>query len=203
MTDTTNMALIKKHGLIKWIDTMYPGMFNPIKDITGQFVDTDQEGRFVRKFIKGKKVVDLGCGHKKTVPWAIGVDKIPKGEEIPNLYQKSVADITGDVEKDSLFEDNSIDTIIARHILEHCIDTISALKKWIKVLKPRGRLIIAVPDESSEVTINLNPEHVHVFTPESLKTILELLGLKKIKVLVGYNTSSFLAVYEKKGTYGK
>jgi predicted SAM-dependent methyltransferase len=142
--------------------------------------------------------VDLGCGHKKTIPEAIGVDLIPKGEEIPNIYQNSVADVVADVQNKLPFEDNSVDTIIARHILEHCIDSINTLKKWIRILKPGGRLIIAVPDESAEVTINLNPEHVHVFTPKSLQTILDSLGLKKIKVLSGYNSSSFLTVYEKR-----
>jgi SAM-dependent methyltransferase len=197
MTDNTNMGLIKKHGLSKWFDTLYPGMFNPIKEFTKGIVDTDMEGKYAREYIKGKKIIELGCGNKKTVPEAIGVDKVPGGEEVPNLYEKSVADIRADVEKELPFEENSVDTIIARHILEHCVDTISTLRNWIKILKPGGRLIIAVPDESSEITINLNPEHVHVFTPESLQTTLDLLGLKKIKVLVGYNTVSFLAVYEK------
>jgi SAM-dependent methyltransferase len=171
-------------------------MYEKVK-LSKEFLDTDEEGKYTRKYIKGEKIVELGCGNKKTVPNAIGVDKVPCGEEVPNLYEKSVADIVANVEKELPFEDNSVDTIIARHILEHCVDTISTLKNWIKILKPGGRLIIAVPDESAEITINLNPEHVHVFTPESLQATLDLIGLKKIKVLVGYNSVSFLAVYEK------
>jgi len=197
MTDTTNIGLIQKHGLKKWVHTLYPGVFGEPKELIKHFVDTDQEGKLVRKFIKGKKIVDLGCGYKKTVENSIGVDRIPKGEEVPNLYQNSVADVVANVEDPLPFKDNSIDTIVARHILEHCIDVISTLKNWVKILKPGGRLIIAVPDESSEITINLNPEHVHVFTPKSMKTLLDTLGLKKVTMLTGYNTSSFLSVYEK------
>jgi len=176
---------------------MYSGMFSEPKNFSDQFIDTDKEGKLVREFIKGEKIIDLGCGNKKTIPNAMGVDKVPKGEEIPNLYQNSVADITADVEKPLPFKDEYVDTIIARHILEHCVDVISTLKNWIKVLKPGGRLIIAVPDESSEITINLNPEHVHVFTPKSMENLLNLMGLKKVKILSGYNTVSFLSIYEK------
>lgn len=197
MSTNINIALIRKHGLIKWMNTMNPGMFEPPKGLLDNFTDVDQEGELVREHIKGIVVGDFGCGNKKTIPESIGVDLVPGGEEIPNIYRKSQADITSDITKKLPFEDNYFDTIISRHSLEHCIDVITTLKHWIRVLKPGGRLIIAVPDESAEVTINLNPEHVHVFTPESLQVLLNSLGLKKIKCLVGYNSSSFLTVYEK------
>lgn len=197
MGDDTSIALIRKHGLKKWVDTLYPGTFNRPVELTSEFINTDKEGELSREYVKGETIVELGCGNKKTVPNAIGVDRIPKGEEIPNLYEDSVADVVADVEGELPFEENSVDTIIARHILEHCVDLITTLKNWTKILKPGGRLVIAVPDESSEITINLNPEHVHVFTPESMEKLLDSLGLKKIKILAGYNTVSFLAVYEK------
>ena len=197
MSDNTNMALIKKHGLQKWMNTMYPWMASETQLKADELIDADQEGKLCKEYIKGKVIADIGCGAKKTVPEAVGIDQIPKDEEIPNIYEKSQADVVADITKTLPFDDNYFDTIISRHSLEHCVDIISTLKHWIRVLKPGGRLIIAVPDESAEVTINLNPEHVHVFTPESLQVVLSLLGLKKVTVLVGYNTSSFLAVYEK------
>jgi SAM-dependent methyltransferase len=201
MSTKINMALIKKHGLIKWMDTMYPGSFGKSIEASPEFIDLDQEGVYTKKYIKGDIIGDFGCGHRKTIKDSIGVDLIPGGEEIPNIYEKSQADVVADITKPLPFDDNYFDTIISRHSLEHCIDILSTLKNWIKVLKPGGRLIIAVPDESSEVTINLNPEHVHVFTPESLQVILGSLGLKKIKCLSGYNTSSFLTIYEKGETH--
>lgn len=43
--------------------------------------------------------------------------------------------------------DNAFDYLIAAHVLEHVDDPISALKTWVRVVKPGGHIIIAVPDK--------------------------------------------------------
>lgn len=45
------------------------------------------------------------------------------------------------------YEDGSVDEILASHILEHFSfrDAMTALKEWVRVLKPGGRIRIAVP----------------------------------------------------------
>jgi GT2 family glycosyltransferase len=50
MSTNINIALIRKHGLRKWMNTMYPGMYDPIKEFE-RFVDTDQEGKLCREAI--------------------------------------------------------------------------------------------------------------------------------------------------------
>jgi predicted SAM-dependent methyltransferase len=48
----------------------------------------------------------------------------------------------------SSFADNSVDEIVASHVLEHFghQDAELALREWVRVLKPGGRIRIAVPD---------------------------------------------------------
>ena len=55
-------------------------------------------------------------------------------------------DIIDEGETLSTVADNSFDYLIAAHVLEHVEDAIAALKTWLRVVKPGGHLIIAVPD---------------------------------------------------------
>ena len=197
MSDNTNIALIKKHGLMDFVGMFYPGLgLSYGYSIPGE----DIEGNIIRDSIKDyskDKVIELGCGPTKTIPEAIGLDIIPKGELITELFEPSVADITADVQEPLPFEDNSVDVIIARHVLEHCEDIIKTLKNWIKVLKPKGKIVIALPNEEYGRTIIMNPEHVHVFTKNSIKEIMELLKMKQIKSSIGETEHSFISIFEK------
>jgi hypothetical protein len=193
MTDATNNWLIQKHGFMKfWKTLVRPGP----DDLKG-IAPVDSEGEIIRKYVCGEKVLELGCGGQKTVPHAIGIDRVPKGCKVPNVDGISVADITGDVCDPLPFEPESVDCILARHVLEHVIDTAKTLSQWLKVLKPGGRLILACPDEALLDSIPLNPEHVHAFTPDSLKSLTDLLGCKTIATHDSGNQVSFVNVMEK------
>lgn len=193
MQDRTNKALIQKNGFSTYFKTMRGGIIYPER-----MKSDDLEGNIVRSFVEGEKVLDLGCGFTKTVPHAIGVDRVPAGEFIPHLEGgRSVANVIADVQGDLPFPDLSQDSIVARHILEHCVDTLKTLRVWAKALKIGGRLIIAVPDEDVISGIPLNAEHLHAFTPKSLNSIMELIGFKTIQSKHSGNGISFVGCYEK------
>lgn len=193
MQERTNKALIQKNGFSTYFNTMQGGIHYP-----DRMKPDDLEGDRVRSFVIGENILDLGCGFTKTVPNAIGVDRVPTGDFIPHLAGgKSVANVIADVQGDLPFPELSQDCIIARHILEHCIDTIKTIKVWSKTLRIGGRLIIAVPDEDVISGIPLNAEHVHAFTPESLNRIIEMLGFKTVESKHSGNGISFVGCYEK------
>jgi len=55
-------------------------------------------------------------------------------------------DIVADGETLTAIEDASQDFVIASHFLEHCADPIGALGAHLRVLRPGGALLLAVPD---------------------------------------------------------
>lgn len=195
MTDKTNKWLIQKHGFKTFMETM-----RGLENISVPSEDT--EGNVVRSFVDGGKVVELGCGPKKTVEDSIGIDRVPKGELIPYIGYPSVADIVADVSESLPLEDKSVDVLIARHILEHIMNPVKVLRDWNRVLKVGGRMIIAVPNENVTRGIPLNPEHVASYTPESLEALAHLLGFKCLGVGDPQNGISFVASFEKAGDAG-
>ena len=194
--ERTDFALIKKHGFRKWYETISGGYESPVP---ADEKWEDLEGKAIRKWVKGKVILDLGCGSNKTLPNAIGLDLVKKDDTVATLVGKptSQADMEADVSKPLPFADDHVDTVIARHVLEHLIDTVTVLEQWITVLKPGGRLIIAVPDERRIHSIPMNMEHVHAFTPDSMCNLLEACGLKILKQIDPKNGVSFITVAEK------
>lgn len=199
MSDRTNMALIRKHGFSEFHQCNYGGCENPEGE---RQPSRDVEKAIVAGFVKPGVIYDLGCGSSKTVEGAIGIDRVPMGDMIPFLGgAMSAADLVGDVSEDLPVPDGSADTIITRHILEHCVDPVKTLRIWIKKLKPDGRLVVTVPDERIGMTIPLNPEHRHAYTPDSFQNLMTILGMKQVEFADNYNGVSFTAAMEKNGVH--
>lgn len=193
MTERTNQYLIRKHGFKNFLKTLR-GL-----DYVGGRSVADTEADMVRSAVDGcESVVELGVGGRKTVPQAIGVDRIPAGKPIPHLPgMTSVADVVADVQNELPFAEGSQDAVIARHILEHCMDAVGTIKGWKRVLKAGGKLVVAVPDERVTCGIPLNPEHCHAFDQDSLKSLMEACGMKELSSQSCGNGVSFVGVYEK------
>lgn len=193
MTERTNNALIKKHGFLSFWETIVPQQMTQA-DIDHSLKDT--EGDVVKALAKGK-VCELGVGGKKTVEDSIGVDRVEKGKVIPWVGEVSQADVVADVTETLPFKDEEFDTVIARHILEHCENVIKTLKEWKRIIKPGGRLIVAVPDERISDGIPMNPEHRISFTPDFLTDLGSACGLKAVQINEKHNFISFIVVFEK------
>jgi 2-polyprenyl-3-methyl-5-hydroxy-6-metoxy-1,4-benzoquinol methylase len=199
--DKTNIALIRKHGIKKWYEV------NTFKsDNRANWKSEDVEGNWIRKWLpKEGKIYEVGCGALKTREDLIGVDIVAKDENIDqfNLHlpktEASVADIKADVFVDQFAQPGSADCIVARHILEHAYDPIEAVRHWAKMIKPGGRLIIAVPDEGRGKTIPLNPDHKHGFTKTALTNLCECAADLKLDMMADSgNGISFIGSFTKK-----
>lgn len=192
--ERTNNWLINKHGLLKFHD-----LWTPMEKFNPDWGIRNAEKEIVKKYVVGEKVLDLGCGPEKTVENCIGIDSVKKGDRIPGLANEvSAADICADVTKE-LPVTKDQDTVIVRHILEHCVDPVSVLKHWRNLLKPGGRLILALPDEALNSTIPLNYQHVHAYTKQSLGELMSTLGWRQVAMEDCNNMLSFVGVFEKNG----
>lgn len=197
MQHKTTMNLIKKHGLKKWWECVKGVAYEPS---TSRVIE-DSEGEIIRGMIaeRDSQIYDLGCGGNKTLKRAIGIDLIPKGKQIKTLDGVAVsqADLIANVANELPVEDASADVIIARHILEHCIDPIYTLGNWITKLKKSGKFILALPNQQLHNTVPMNLEHLHAFTPESAARLLGAFNLKNIEVEDCKNGISFIVYGER------
>lgn len=195
MTDRTNKALIQKHGFKTWHNTLMG-----LKLDWEGAKPKEEEDDVIRSMVNGEvNIAELGCGGKKLFNKSIGVDRIPFGKTCPGMAgAKSVADVISDVSVSVPLEDNSQDLVVAQHILEHCVDTLETLGEWKRILKPGGKIILAVPNQEKVSSIPLNPEHVHAFTPASLDKIMKAMGFEKVTTKDVDNYVSFVGCYRKK-----
>lgn len=113
------------------------------------------EGRGCDVGFGGDKVVKTDCdGIDYPQPYAYaGNDKV---------------DIACDVIKEEIpVPDNTYDYVYTSHLIEDFADTSDALKKFIRILRPGGHLILVFPDQPmyekycKEINLPMNPYHVH------------------------------------------
>lgn len=160
----------------------------------------DLETKALFPYCKGVGI-DVGCGSRKIHPSAIGIDLTPKGKTGKfgsERRQISKADICLSGDNLYIFANNVFDFVVSKHNLEHYQDPIKALKEWKRVLKINGILGIVVPDDQNIDTIKLDPTHKHVYTVESFKNIIEVVGgFKILKIKPCVKNWSFVCIAKK------
>lgn len=93
--------------------------------------------------------VNMGCGWRNFGPDWIHID----GGNYDHLDYKNITKLG--------FEDNTVDLIYASHVIEYFDreEIVGVLKEWIRVLKPKGILRLAVPNFKAMVNIYLNSSY--------------------------------------------
>lgn len=146
--------------------------------------------------------VEIGCGYRKTLPGIVGIDMVPGGQPgtVGNVSQRtSQADIAALGDKLPL-PAKSVDTLLARHNLEHYIDLVGVLQEWHRVLKPWGRMVVIVPDEEHYPgsTVGLDPTHYHAFSRVALSRLVELTGFRVVETKTVVSQWSFMLVADRR-----
>lgn len=188
--ETLTRELIIKHGFKNYLRLNY--LDEPLRHIA---CPADWEKQVALQYCQGSGI-EIGCGGNKITPDVVGIDITPKGNRGQagcQIGRKSEADITV---TDYLLPipDSKFDFLVARHVLEHIVDDIGALKEWIRVVRHSGLVTIIVPDEAKVDGMPLDPTHKHAYTLESLKTKLDLLCKYEIVEVVQRDISLVLVV---------
>lgn len=120
--------------------------------------------------------LNVGCFNKKFYGF-INVD----------CREETNADVIDDIKTLSKFEKNSVDLIVAIHVLEHLDrkSVVEALKRWFEVLKPnnQSKVFISVPD--------MEAVFAHYFYWKDLKILYSCLGGSQRHV-ADYHLSHFV-----------
>ncbi|WP_162888100.1 methyltransferase domain-containing protein [Sphingomonas mesophila] len=131
-----------------------PFVFSALKPLLGGGKARYQRSLLAQKYCRG---------HGAEIGALMQPILVPRGsktsyiDRVPASYWKSQPDYPGTaiIDPDILddgatlatIDDDSFDYLIAAHVLEHIDDPVSALKNWIRVVRPGGHILIAVPDK--------------------------------------------------------
>ena len=134
----------------------------------------------------------LGCGNDKRKGYLnCDISKDVNPDKVVNL------------EKKLSFKDNSVNEIIANHVLEHIHNFIPLMHELHRVCKKGAIIKIKVPFYSAWGQFN-NPTHVRFFTPftfgyfnkgnysHEVGTNRDMFNIKKVKINFGVGSSSKL-----------
>lgn len=119
--------------------------------------DTEKRVRIVfntlleKKELKGKKLLDAGCGtgwfSRRAVELGADVTSLDVGENLLNEVKKKCEStrVVGDVTA-LKFDDCSFDVIVSSDVIEHTPDPAKAISEMARVLKKGGVLALTVPN---------------------------------------------------------
>lgn len=177
--EVTNNALMSKHGVKAWQECVlahwkYPegwGLDKPL------LTEDDWYHELLKPY-NGDPGLNIGCGGSD-LKGPVGVDIRKSGDlgESGQMYTEALTDIEADAAKVPL-EDESQKYIVAAHVLEHLIDPFAALEEWSRLLLPEGKLFLTTPNHEAHNTIILDYTHLHAYTKDSLRRLVEASGFE-------------------------
>lgn len=141
------------------------------------------------------KLLDIGCARVPNPylrnPEIVGLDQ--RQVEIPDGYTDMVVGDAADLPRP--FEPESFDCVVAGELLEHLEDPIGFLRGCVRVLRPKGTLVLSTPNPNSPMeqllTITLSrrffyaPAHVCLYPQRWLIRMLEIAGFDNVELFSG------------------
>lgn len=145
--------------------------------------------------ISASSILDVGCftgeflyGMSQRGAETYGVELQEEAAKIAEkrlggrIYNEDILD-----ENFSL-HNNEFDIITLLGIIEHVTDPVYLLKRVSKLLKPSGLLVIQIPNSASLFSrimgrywpAYIPVEHIHIFSSQSLLTVLNAVGFRNI-----------------------
>lgn len=175
---------VKKHSANPIARSVAMSMLNTVKQHIG-------------KGSKQKKVMDIGCGSGVLVDMlsrhgydGCGLDWSEHAISFARKNHKG-SFYTGNITEKFLEEGKGVfDAVIISHILEHVEEPDPFLESLMGLLKPDGKLFIAVPnlwwhDQESKlrsVSTIFDPEHIVGYSPNGVKILVSRLGYDVISM---------------------
>lgn len=177
-----------KDEILSYYDEDYYGIKNmKFKGPIEKFIHVKRgiRAKRIEKFIRSGKILDIGCGRglfldemRKRGYEAHGIEISETGAR----FAKEILKLNISVEPIELinFPGNHFDIVTLYHVLEHLPSPFHTLKEVRRILKPRGLLIVSVPNiESWQARIFRLywfhfdiPRHFFHFSKQSLNKLL-------------------------------
>ena len=159
--------------------------------------DTERRVSFVSKLTPKKgRILEIGSGHGFFLEMMRKKGFKMTGIEVSKEKQKILKKVTkAKILSININENNPeigfFDTIVFFHVLEHMREPIDFLKKCKKLLKPKGKIVVEVPNYD-DFQLKLNKKysefywqraHISYFTPKILRKVFQKNHFKNIKIV--------------------
>jgi 2-polyprenyl-3-methyl-5-hydroxy-6-metoxy-1,4-benzoquinol methylase len=159
----------------------------------------DERARVFRELVggPGRRVLDLGCRYGALTRTysggndVVGVDVDREALAVAEA-ELGIATRWADVEQPLDFADESFDVVVAGELIEHVRDPSRLAAEAFRVLRPGGRVVGSVPNAfrlKSRLLFLMgrkpedNPTHLHLFTPDDLRTLLSAFEQVELRYL--------------------
>lgn len=140
--------------------------------------------------LKSGNLLDIGCGvgdflcQVKKLGW--NVMGIEPSDDAKKIAQERLGFTPLSPSEYDQIPDQSFDVITMWHVLEHVSDLYFQMKELVRLLKPGGRLIIALPNYKSFDSCYYKdkwaawdvPRHLNHFSPECIQSIFSTVGFQ-------------------------
>lgn len=165
--------------------------------------------------LKNGNLLDIGCGTGAFLQTMQHANWQVTGLEPDEIARKKALELYGlqleSSEKLFSLPHESFDAITMWHVLEHVHDLHGSINQIKNLLKPRGKLFIAVPNHTcydEEIYKEFwaaydVPRHLYHFSPASMKELLLLHGLDIISKKPMWYDSFYVSMLSEKYRTGK
>jgi len=137
----------------------------------------------------GEKVLEIGCAEGTFIDRIKDKNIVGVGLEL-NVAAAKVAQekglnvLTQSIEEHAAENENKYDVVCSFQVMEHIADVQSVIAASVKALKPGGRLMISVPNNSSFIKhspnsiMNMPPHHMCLWDEKSLSNLQDVFDIK-------------------------
>jgi len=147
------------------------------------------------KFQPQEKLLDVGCGNgsfiarMKSFGWQVEGTEVD--EEAVEAARRQGLEVKFGELSSLEYSDSSFDVITLNSVIEHISNPLTLLSECKRILKEGGSLVIFTPNAKSRIHsiykekwFDLDPpRHLHIFSFQNLKTLVQKAGFKNIDVL--------------------
>lgn len=187
----------------------YDAYYTPENLMVPEFINRrlDEIVATFRSYKKSNRLLDVGCGAGSFLEAAARDNWEAFGVEISQTAAEHVRRqgfevFCGELEKAD-YQDGYFDVVIASEVLEHVLDPKALLESVARVLRPGGLLWATTPHGRGISARLLDlawttvcpPEHLQLFSVNSIKAMLSSAGFRRVEV-VTHGVNPFEIVHE-------